>query len=191
MRLFLRSWLILLAAAVGACATTPQISSEYDRQANFAGYRTFAFYSPLGTDRAGYETFVTQTLKSAVRQQMEARGYQYSEQNPDLLVNFNGRLAREIRVSQTPAPYYGYYGYRHGFYDGWPGYGWETRVDQYVEGTLNIDLVDARMKRLVWEGVAVGRVTKKTLQDREGAMQRAVAEIFARYPFRAGGQGGM
>ena len=67
------------------------------------------------------------------------------------------------------------------------GYGYDTRVDQYVEGTINIDMVDAQRKQLVWEGVAVGRVTKKTQEDRQAALRGAVTEIFAKYPFRAGG----
>lgn len=190
MKSFVRLLLLSLFLASVACATTgPQVRADYDRSADFASYRTFGFYQPLGTDRAGYESLVTQTLKSAVRQQMEARGYIYTENGADLLVNFHARLAPQIRVSQTPAPYYGYYGYRRGFYDPWMGYGYETRVDQYDEGTLNIDLIDAQRKRLIWEGVAVGRVTKKMLQVRETAIRSAVAEIFAQYPFRAG-QGG-
>ena len=78
-----------------------------------------------------------------------------------------------------------YYGYRRGYYGGWGGY--DTHVQQYVEGTLNIDIVDARRKQLVWEGVAVGRVTDKQREQRQAAINAAVAEIFSKYPFRVGG----
>lgn len=176
---------VIAAAALVGCATGPKISADYDRTVNFAAYRSFGFYQPLGTDQAGYESLITQTLKSAVRQEMEARGYAYTETGPDLLINFNARLAQQTQVSQTPTPMY--YGYRRGFYGGWGGYGYETRVDQYVEGTLNIDIVDAQRKQLVWEGVAVGRVTRKTQEERQAAIRAAVAEIFAKYPFKAGG----
>jgi hypothetical protein len=77
----------------------------------------------------------------------------------------------------------GYYGYRSGFYGGWGGY--YTNVDQYTEGTLNIDLVDAKHRQLVWEGVAVGRVTEKHRENREAAINTAVAEIFKKFPFRS------
>jgi len=182
-RIFLFAGMVFLLAA---CATGPTITADYDRSANFAAYRSFGFYEPLGTDQAGYESLITQTLKASVRQEMESRGYTYAETGADLLVNFNGRLAQRTDVSQTPAPPM-YYGYRRGFYGGWGGYGYETRVDQYVEGTLNIDIVDAQRKQLVWEGVAVGRVGKKTQEERQAALRSAVAEIFAKYPFRAGG----
>ena len=175
-----------VAVLLGGCASGPKVTADYDRGTDFTAYRSFGFYQPLGTDQAGYESLVTQTLKAAVRQEMEARGYTHAETGADLLVNFNARLAQRTDVSQVPATPM-YYGYRRGYYGGWGGYAYETRVDQYVEGTLNIDMVDAQRKQLVWEGVAVGRVTKKTQDDRQAAIRAAVAEIFAKYPFRAGG----
>ena len=73
-----------------------------------------------------------------------------------------------------------------GFYGGWPGYGWGEDVYQYTEGTLNIDLVDARRRQLVWEGVAVGEVQDPDSTGSPQKVDQVVAEIFAKYPFRAG-----
>lgn len=184
-RILSRWGALCLLLAVAACASAPTIESNYDHSANFAAYRTFGFFSPLGTDKAGYATLVTQTLKDATRREMEARGYTYSETNPDLLLNFNAKLAKQVQVSQIPmGPPMGYYGYRGGFYGGWGGY--YTDVDQYTEGTLNIDLVDAARRQLVWEGVAIGRVTEKHRENREAAINAAVAEIFKKFPPRTG-----
>jgi hypothetical protein len=83
----------------------------------------------------------------------------------------------------------GYYGYRRGYYDPWSGYGYgtQTHVSQYTEGTVNVDMVDARQKRMIWEGVAVGRVNedRSNAEVRE-AINSGVAEMFSAYPFRAG-----
>jgi hypothetical protein len=187
MRTLIRTVILTFATLLAAgCATGPVATADYDRSADFSAYRTFGFFDPLGTDVAGYESLVTQTLKAATRREMEARGYLYAETNSDLLINFSAKLAKQTRVTQTPAPPM-YYGYRRGIYGGWGGYGYETQVSQYTEGTLNIDIVDARRKQLVWEGVAVGRVTETQRQDRQTAINAAVAEIFSKYPFRAGG----
>ena len=64
--------------------------------------------------------------------------------------------------------------------------GWGDDVYQYTEGTLNIDLVDTRRKQLVWEGVAVGEVQNPETAGSPQSVDKAVAEIFAKYPFRAG-----
>ena len=41
-----------------------------------------------------------------------------------------------------------------------------TEVYRYTEGTMNVDLVDAGQNRLVWEGMAVGRVGRGTPEER-------------------------
>lgn len=180
-----RAVCIGLALLAGGCASTPTVTSNYDHTANFAAYRTFGYFSPLGTDRAGYATLVTQSLKNATRREMEARGYTYSETTPDLLLNFNGKLEKQTDVRTMPAgpPMVGYYGYRGGYYGGWGGY--YTDVYQYTEGTINVDLVDARQRQLVWEGVAVGRVSDKHRENPDAAISAAVAQIFTKFPFRA------
>ena len=82
---------LLLAGLVtlASCSSSPKISSDFDKDTDFSRYRTFAFFDPLGTDAADYESLVSQTLKEAARFELEARGYRYSEASPDLRVNFN------------------------------------------------------------------------------------------------------
>jgi Domain of unknown function (DUF4136) len=175
--------LTLLSILLAACSTGPTVRSERDASAVFSGYATFGFFEPAGTDRAGYESLVTQALKAATRREMEARGYRYADSGADLLVNFNAQLADRTNVQPRamPVPPPEYYGYRS--YVTWPDYG--LVVDQYQEGTLNIDVVDAQRKRLIWEGVAIGRVTEKVQRHRAEAIDKAVAEIFKTYPVPA------
>jgi len=175
-----------MTALLAACASGPTVKSDYDHQADFAQYRTFGYMTPLGTDKAGYNTLLTERLKSATRGQMEMRGYTYSATNPDLLVNFGAKLQQQTEVVPGPAPMGPYYGYRAGFYGGWPGYGWGDDVYQYTEGTLSIDLVDARRRQLVWEGVAVGEIQNPSSAGSSQNVDKVVAEVFAKYPFRAG-----
>lgn len=176
----------LLAAALVGCATTggPDVRATYDQATDFSQFRTFGFVEPAGTDQAGYESLVTQQLKTSTQRELEARGYTHAATAPDLLVNFNASLAQQVLVTDQPVAMSQYYDYRTGTYAGWVGY--EPDVEEYIQGTLNIDLVDARRQQLVWEGVAVGRITEQVRQNRAAAIDKAVVEIFAKYPFRAG-----
>ena len=88
-----------LAALLSACATGPSIRSDYDQKADFSRYRTFGYMSPLGTDKAGYSSLLTERLKDATRGQMEMRGYVYNTADPDLLINFNGKLQQKTQVA--------------------------------------------------------------------------------------------
>lgn len=182
----LRGLLVLAAAAVAVAACVSQgarIRSSSDPAVDFTRYRSFAFVTPLGTDRAHYESLVSRALKAAARRELEARGFVYDETAPDLLVNFSGRLDEKLRVSPSPtlSMGVGYYGYRHGIYGTWPLYH-ETDVQQYTQGTLNVDVVDARRQQMVWEGVAIGRVTAKVQKNLEAAISRVMPEIFETFP---------
>ena len=184
-------WLCSLVAlvALSSCASAPETRADYDKTVDFAQYRSFAFFDKVGTDEADYESLITRHLKASTRRELEARGYRYSESTPDLLVNFNASVTQQTRVHSAPMPFYGggYYGYGYpGYYGFWGGY-YEPYVDQYDEGTLKIDIVDARRKQLVWEGTTVGRITDKAKKDRAAAVDLAVRDMFTQFPFRVGG----
>jgi len=179
----------ILAVAAGAsgCAGDP-IRSDYDPTADFSQYQTYNFFADAGPEETNYQSFFSQYMVAAISREMELRGYTKSN-DPDLLVNFNAILQEKTDVRTTPAPAYGgYYGYRGGFYDPWMGYGYaqETHVSQYTEGTFNIDLVDARKKKLVWEAVGTGRISQKMLEELEERVNAGVPKFFAKYPFTAG-----
>ena len=168
------------------CATGPDVRAEYDRAVDFTQYKSFGFSSPLGTDRGGYQTLVSQHLKAAVQRELESRGLKLDASAPQLLVNFNGQLNEKLRVSTKPAPTMGfgmgYYGYRGGLYATWPMYRDETIVTPYNEGTLNIDIIDARARQMVWEGVVVGSVTQKAIDNLQASIDVAVAAAFTKFP---------
>lgn len=181
-------WLLPLTLFISACASGPQVKSDYDRSADFAAYRTFAFMEPLGTDRAGYTTLLTQRLKTLSRLQMEQRGYVYDAESPDLLLNFLAQSQQKTEYVPPPPMPWGpnYYGYRMGWYDPWVGYGFGPDVIQYTQGVLSIDLIDARKKQLVWEGVGTSVIDNVEQAVSEKQLAPVVADIFAKYPFLAG-----
>jgi hypothetical protein len=170
----------LLVAMLAGCATTdvPEMRVDYDRKADFSVYRTFGFPKETGTDRGGYSTLVTSYFKSSVTTAMEARGYKYSAENPDLLVNFY--MNTRDRTESRPSPG-GYYRYRDGLYGGWPSYP-EDRTFTYQVGTINLDIVDAEKKQLIWEGVSEGVVTEESLANPKVKVNAVVTELMRRYP---------
>jgi hypothetical protein len=90
------------------------------------------------------------------------------------------------RTQVTPAPIAPYYGYRWGFYGGWPGYGMGADVYQYTEGTINVDLIDAARKQLVWEGLGQGELNDPAQLSSPAHVDKVVQLIFDKYPFVAG-----
>ena len=186
-RRFVLGMIGAFAVLLGGCASGPRISSEADPEADFSSYRSFGFYAPLALEKEGYATPTTDRIKAAARAQMESRGYVFSADQPDLWVNLNAYMQEKTDVSTIPTVDYNYYySYRARSYFAVPYWRDQTNVRQYTEGTLNVDLVDRARNRLVWEGIAVGRVSKVKPEERAARIDSAVAEIFARYPYRSG-----
>jgi hypothetical protein len=122
-----------------------------------------------------------------VSHELENRGYVYSDE-PDLLVNFYTRLEERNFITSSPTPVYfgGYYEYRHGVYAAYPYYINQTYNYSYKEGTVNVDLIDAQKRQMIWEGVAVNEVSKKDLENPQQAFMEVISAIFSQYPYRAG-----
>jgi len=179
---------MLFFASVTGCSSSGTLRSDYDPGADFGAFQTWNFIEDAGPDYAGYESLFTRTMLEAITIEMDKRGYVKSD-NPDLLVNFNAYIEDKTKVTTTSAPMTGgYYGYRGGHYGAWGGYGYgtDTRVSQYTEGTFNIDIIDANRHQLVWEAVAVGRITSKVRENVRKTVMEGVPNFYALYPFVAG-----
>ena len=68
----------------------------------------------------------------------------------------------------------------------WPGYGFGyTNVSSSTEGTLFIDLIDARKKELAWQGIGIGILSYyKNIDKKEARINEFVTNIMTQYPPR-------
>lgn len=184
------SAILITIMLLAGCASSTKIQSDYDHSVDFSQYKTYGYYSPMGIENPNYSSLLGSMFRDAIDAQMLPKGYVKSD-NPDLLINVSARLEDKTKVTTYSDPMMGggYYGYRGGMYDSWGGYGYgsSTHVSQYTEGTVNVDMVDIKQKRMIWEGVAIGRINEK---QKSGELREdirvGVAEMFANYPFRAG-----
>jgi hypothetical protein len=182
----MKTHLFVLAAlsslAVAGCSSSPKIASNADPSVDFSQIRTYGFIEAPDTDGERYQSLETGFLVAAVSREMSARGLELSG-NPDVLVNFSIETQEKIRSRSTPNVGYGvgYDPYYDAYYDGW-GATHTTRIDQYTEGKLNIDLIDPRARRLIWQGSTQGRLTQKDMENAELTLNTAVSEVFQQFP---------
>jgi hypothetical protein len=177
------------AALLAGCASQPKVLSDYDKSADFARYRTFGFVTQVGADSTEFKSLAVQTMQAAATRQMEMRGYTLSD-NPDLVINFTGKIEEKADVESVPAPYYGpgwgYGGFYGAPYGGWGAGGTQVTTRRYNVGTLVVDVVDREKRQAVFQGSVSDVVTKEMMANREAAITGAVNRIFASYPFVAG-----
>jgi hypothetical protein len=160
------------ALAVLAACSSLQITADYDRQADFSRYHTFAFKSVQDLQN----DILTRRIESALAEGLTARGLIRDDANPDLWVVSHVRLSHETVIYTWDT--------------GW-GYGWRwhgpgvaaSTVDQIPIGTLILDLVDTRTHELVWRGTATGTLDPQASADeRDRRLRNAVAEMLKAYP---------
>jgi hypothetical protein len=145
--------LLTFALALAACSTM-KVQTEYDRAANFKGYKTYAWLPrEPGPEQAqaARDPRIRERVLKGVEEGLGSKGLTRvsPDQNPELFVAVHGWAVNRIDVhtygySYGPSPY-GYY----------PTLATPTvDVRQYRDGTLIIDLVDAATKQMVWRGTA-------------------------------------
>ena len=121
--------------------------------------------------------FDKKRILHAIDVELTNKGMTKSE-TPDLLVNIITKEREQLNVSQFNT------GFGYGWGWGWNPFFWggnQTFVNSTPEGTLYIDLIDAKKKELIWEGQGVGTLTQN--RDRkEQQINEFVAKILAQYP---------
>jgi len=165
---------ILFLFILGSCSSI-RVNSDYDKSVDFSQYKTYAFHK-RGIERVEISELDKKRILHAIDVELGKKGMTKSE-NPDLLVNIFTKERERIDVDQ----YYAGWGYGWGY--GWNPYLWggRTYVSTYVEGTLYIDLIDAKKKELVWEGEGVGYLTENR-EKKESQINEFVAKILAQFP---------
>jgi hypothetical protein len=152
----------LLLAAAGCRGVS--VDSTYDPTADFGRLRTYDWLSVPPQARTAVQDV---SLIDLIRLEIERHGLQRRQADPDLLVAVHRSLEGNLNTK---------------------GWGYETqggRLRHYTlqEGTLVVDLVDAKTKRTVWRGSAEGvfKFDEDPAQQRQ-MIEELLREMFADFP---------
>lgn len=177
---------LLIVIGLSSCSSYNYYTAGLNKT-NMNQYRSFAWMPPQGKNATKSNLAADTKVKDAAVMSLSSKGLRLQPNNPDLLVTYTAVVGRGSKTVYAPT----YYG--TGFYPGWGwgggfgyGYGWggyyrpyyayggpyayyggETAVgkEHYREGTVIIDLVDARTRRVVWRGFGVGEIHHNPQKD--------------------------
>ncbi len=176
-----------LALGLGACASGPAVRTDYQAATDFSSFHTFAIspgriVSQTSVADPAADSLGRQRIEDALRRELTAKGLKESNTSPDLYVTYvAGARTRQEWENLGPAVYsdYGFvWGpemWALGYEDWWI----EHEVNQ---GSLVIDLIDARSKQAVWRAFAEEDVKRPVS---EKTVQTAVAKSLEDYPPKA------
>ena len=172
--------MIMVATLAFGCTSSFEVHRDWDRDADFAQYRTFSWLEQE-TPKAGSarvaqrrNPLLEKRIKSAVEEQLTSKGMVRVESDADLIVVYHTGRDDKIDIAEA--------GFRYG-YDYWGTTGREIDVYRYEEGTLIVDLIDSRSKELVWRGSATGTIKDNpTAEEVEKKLNEVTKKLFKEYP---------
>ncbi|MEM9679278.1 MAG: DUF4136 domain-containing protein [Bacteroidota bacterium] len=171
--------LAILFVVVSSCSSV-RVAADYDGDVNFDNYKTFAFFK-TGIDKADINDIDKRRILRAIEKELLAKGYTKS-QNPDVLVSIFTKSNQRVDVYNNAWGWGGWGGWGWGPGWGWGGWGWGgPSVSTTTEGVLFVDLIDAKKRELVWQGMGTGYLTKRT-EKKEARINEFVTKIMERYP---------
>jgi hypothetical protein len=177
--------LALTAAAVTlvGCGSGIQVRTDFDPTAGFSGYQTYqwAERTPEGTDDPRvYNDITARRIRLAVDEALQAKGFREASANADFLVAWHGAIDGKMSLTTVQSGY----GYGYGWYG--PGVGIssaQTYVNEWDEGTLLIDVIDAARRELVWRGTGTATLREERDPERiQANINEAAAKVLKDFP---------
>lgn len=167
---------VLALIWLAGCAPAVMVNYDYDRSVNFRKYSSYRI-EPAKTDDKDpvlNSQLNQQRIEEALMAQMKARGYTYTEENPEMVV----RYFTDVQNMQETQG-----GNNMGW--GWWGRPNNTYTRNYRQARLIVNMVDATSNKLVWQGWAEGEENNSRRQDRDAAVRMLISRIMEQYPHRA------
>ena len=166
--------LIVVSIAAAGCVTM-SVSSHLQPGVNFAQYHTWnwgpADNLPTGDPRLDNNTIFKDRLQGAVEKALATRGLERAAvgATPDVLIHYHANVSQRIQIDER---------------EGNCGLDCRPSVIDYDQGTLIIDLMDARTNALLWRGWAQdsvqGVIDNQSLMERK--IDEAISKMMAGFP---------
>ena len=160
--------------------STLDVSVDYDESFDFKSAKTFAI---VKNNEMPANTLTNDRITDAIKNNLELKNYnQTAVEKADLIVVFYMKIKDKSQVSTSYSGGLGYRGYGRGY-----GYGGgmmaTTHTYDYEEGTLVIDALNPKTKKIVWRAIGVKELSNlETPTQRTEAVNRAVDKIMEKFP---------
>jgi NADPH:quinone reductase-like Zn-dependent oxidoreductase len=158
----------ILICLASSAALAQQVSVNYDHNASFSQYHTYAWGS--NNKNQIQNSILAQVAQQDIEAAMQQKGLQkvQESQNPDLVLAASGGEREQTS--------YNAWGMR-GIGGGMGG----ISPQENVEATMVVSLYDVKQKSLVWRGIAQNTLNNNGNKNQE-MVQKAVQKMFKQWP---------
>src|ERR1044071_6644105 len=142
------STVVFLLCVLGVVSRAQTVQTDFDRSYDFSKLKTYTFVIPDFDDPLGQDTLNDGRVRGALELNLRAGGFGVEASNsPDFIVAYYVTTKRRFGAHDTGPRFFG----RR-----------DVTVDEYVEGTLAVDIYDGKTRRIIWRGRAAGTIELKS-----------------------------
>jgi len=179
---------LLFVVALCLNAQAQKIHVNYDKQTNFAQFKTFA-WAPHG---AVAHPMLAANVVGAIEDELKARGLQKVDinDNPGLIIQVYGSIDQDTTFNSTDPLYMATGGIPP--FD--PSFSGPLLVGQFGntsvtihKGQLVVDLIDGANKKLVWRGMSQQNLAANNPNKLVSQVNTAISKMFKQYPVKSEG----
>ena len=165
-----------LAAATLTPAFGQRVQTDFDHKKDFSQYKTYSWQEIKPAN-----SLWDARIKSAVDSQLKTKGWTPVDSGGDVAIVAVKMTKTQKRLDTFYDGFGGGWGWRRfgGFDD---GFGDSTTVENdYKQGTLVIDLYDAKSKQLIWRGSAEDTLSDNASTNKKN-LDKGVVKMFRTFP---------
>ena len=176
--------LTLLSILIMVSVSAQTVTTDVDKSADFTKFQTYEFLGWQDDSDAILNELDKKRLRDSFKAEFEKRNLKYVEENGDIGVVLYLVVSQETSITAYTNYYNtGGYGYRRvgGWYNGHATTSYSE--NQYLKGTLVMDVLDSETKNLVWQGVASGTI-KENPEKRDKSIPKSIKKLMKKFPIQ-------
>ena len=178
---------LVCLALLSGCADKPTYQVDYDQAFPFAGYQTYRWYDDdHNTTESQYRRYNSsdKRVRNTASQELIQKGFrEVPRGQADFWVNYHVTKRQTQKITGQEQGMHG--GVAAGTYGRSVSVGYSSgpSVKTYEDGTAMFDVIDIKTGRIVWRGVAEGRLKNNMSKaDREQLTITVVHELLKQFP---------
>ena len=174
---------LMLVLSGSSAALAQDVRFNFDKQANFAGFKTYRWVALKGA--APLSDLIDRQVKGAFDIELSKKGLTLVDGSgqADLLVGYQSAIDTEKQYTSYDTGWgYGPGWYGGGWYGGGGGMTTGSTSTIYV-GQLALDMYTQQPQALIWRGVASKTLDSNAKPDKQQKnLAKAVAKMLKNYP---------
>ena len=183
----LRCAVLALVVTLAGCADKPTYEIDYDQSFSFTQYQSYRWYDDDHASRESQyrrQNSSDQRVRSAANAELTMRGFREATRgNADFWVNYHVTKRQTQKITGQEQGMHGGVGVSNYGKSVSLGYSSGPSVKTYEDGTAVFDVIDIRTSKIVWRGVAEGRLKNKMSSAEKQELRVTVLhELLSAFP---------